>query len=89
MGAAAAHGADGLDQAFGLRSPDVDGDDRIAVKQGWMCCVAGTRQLHSVGILPDGTVVVLLGQFRETTSWATARGARDRAAEGVVATLGA
>jgi hypothetical protein len=88
MRAAAAHGADGFDQAFGLRSPDVDGDHRIAVKQGWMCCVAGTRQLHSVGILPDGTVVVLLGQFREATSWDTARGALDRAAEGLVAAVG-
>jgi hypothetical protein len=53
-----------------------------------MCCVAGTRQLHSSGALPDGTAVVLLGQFPATVSWGAARAALDEAASGVVQALG-
>ncbi|MEU2349166.1 LppW family protein [Modestobacter sp. NPDC049651] len=88
MRAASARGADGFDQAFGLRSTAVDGDGDVAVKQGWMCCVDGRRDLHSVGLLPDGTAVVLLGRFPESTSWATARTALDRAARGVTRAAG-
>jgi hypothetical protein len=84
---AAATGADGFDQAFGLRDPGVDSAGDVAVKQGWMCCVSGTRQLHSAGVLADGTVVVLLGEFPARVSWGAAAAALDDAARDVVAAL--
>lgn len=73
--------ADGFDQEFGLVGLDLAG---TAAKQGWMCCVADTRQLHSAGVLADGRVVVLLGSFPSSTSWAGARAALDAAATAVV-----
>ncbi|MGY1735719.1 serine hydrolase [Geodermatophilus sp. SYSU D00684] len=76
--------ADGFDQAFGLLA----GGTGVAAKQGWMCCVDGRRQLHSAGVLPSGTVVVLLGDFPARTSWGRARAALDSAAAAVRATLG-
>ena len=59
----------------------------MAGKHGWMCCVAGTRQLHSSGALPNCTAVVLLGQFPATVSWGAAHAALDEAASGVVQAL--
>ncbi|MGY1728625.1 serine hydrolase [Geodermatophilus sp. SYSU D01062] len=75
---------DGFDQAFGLLA----GGTGVAAKQGWLCCVDGRRQLHSAGVLPSGTVVVLLGDFPAGTSWGRARAALDSAAAAVRATLG-
>jgi hypothetical protein len=77
--------ADGFDQHFGLLAGT---DGTVAAKQGWMCCVDGTRQLHSAGVLPGGQVVVLLGDFPTSTSWATARVALDSAAAVVRTTVG-
>ena len=88
MRGASAQAADGFDQAFGLRSDGIGAPGEIAVKQGWMCCVEGHRQLHSAGVLPDGTAVVLLGEFPEEVPWDTARSALDAAARGVVDGLG-
>jgi hypothetical protein len=88
MRAASPTAADGFDQAFGLLSGSVDADRSVAVKQGWMCCVDGRRQLHSVGILADGRVVVLLGDFPSSTSWARAATALDEAATAVVTGTG-
>jgi hypothetical protein len=88
MRAASDQGADGFDQVFGLRSPAVGAAGPVAVKQGWMCCVDGTRQVHSAGVLPDGTAVVLLGEFPEAVPWDAARAALDEAADGVLAGLG-
>jgi hypothetical protein len=85
MRGASAQAADGFDQAFGLRSDGIGAPGGIAVKQGWMCCVDGHRQLHSAGVLPDGTAVVLLGEFPEEVRWDTARSALDAAARAVVA----
>ena len=73
-------GADGFDQRFGLATGTADG---TGAKQGWMCCVDGRRQLHSAGTLPDGSVVVLLGDFPSSTSWSAARTALDTAAAAV------
>ena len=87
MRAASAQSADGFDQDFGLRSAGVAAPGEVAVKQGWMCCVDGQRQLHSAGVLPDGTAVVLLGEFPEEVPWDTARSALDAAALGVVGGL--
>ncbi|MPQ99693.1 LppW family protein [Modestobacter sp. I12A-02628] len=80
MRAATPDGADGFDQTFGLLTGTGDG---TGAKQGWMCCVDGTRQLHSVGVLADGTVVTLLGDFPSSTSWGASRAALDAAAAAV------
>ncbi|SFT56892.1 Beta-lactamase enzyme family protein [Geodermatophilus amargosae] len=84
MRATTATAADGFDQVFGL----LQGAAGVAAKQGWMCCVDGRRQLHSAGVLPDGRVVVLLGDFPVATSWARARAALDAAAVAVLGALG-
>ncbi len=85
MRATSATGADGFGQHFGLLAGT---DGTVAAKQGWMCCVGSTRQLHSAGVLPGGQVVVLLGDFPATTSWARARAALDTAAAAVRAAVG-
>ena len=77
--------ADGFDQQFGLLA---GGAEDVAAKQGWMCCVDGRRQLHSAGVLADGRVVVLLGNFPASTSWARSSAALDLAAEAVLAGIG-
>jgi hypothetical protein len=46
-----------------------------------MCGVDGRRQLHSADVLGDGRVVVLLGDFPASTSWAQSSAALDRAAD--------
>lgn len=79
MSAAAPHGADGFDQQFGFHGTG----DGTSVKQGWMCCVASTRQLHSGAVLPDGRYATLLGEFPSSTSWASAAAALDAAAAAV------
>ncbi|SDO07078.1 Beta-lactamase enzyme family protein [Klenkia soli] len=73
-------GADGFDQSFGLLGPTRSAD--VAAKQGWMCCVAGQRYLHSVG-LQDGRVVVLLASFPADVDWSVARAAVDAAATAI------
>ncbi|MGY5886027.1 serine hydrolase [Modestobacter lacusdianchii] len=75
--------ADGFDQRFGLLAGGTGGE--VAVKQGWMCCVAGQRHLHSAGVLGDGRVVVLLGEAASWVSWARVRQALDEAAAVLVA----
>lgn len=56
---AQATAADGFDQAFGLLDPDRRG--AAAAKQGWLCCLQSSIDLHSTG-LPDvdGRYVVVL-----------------------------
>ncbi|MBJ7453433.1 MAG: LppW family protein [Blastococcus sp.] len=77
--------ADGFDQRFGLLAGAADG---VAAKQGWMCCVDDRRQLHSAGVLGDGRVVVLMGDFPAATSWAQASAALARAADAVRGGIG-
>jgi hypothetical protein len=77
--------ADGFDQRFGVLAPPLAATGPVAAKQGWMCCVAGRRHLHSAGVLPDGRVVVLLAEFPASASWATAARALDDAAAALVA----
>ena len=72
--------ADGFAQDFGLLGVDTAAGT-VAAKQGWMCCVGAARQLHSAGVLSDGRVVVLLGDFPTSTSWARAQAALDVAAQ--------
>jgi len=75
--------ADGFDQTFGLLSGSAG--DGVAAKQGWMAGAGDLRPLHSAGVLADGTVVVLLGEFPRSTSWADAKAALDAAAAAIVA----
>lgn len=85
MRAASAVAADGFDQRFGLL---LGSGAPVAAKQGWMCCVGGRRVLHSAGVLANGLVVVLLGDFPAGTSWSQARTALDTAATAVLARKG-
>ncbi|HSK61224.1 MAG TPA: serine hydrolase, partial [Actinomycetospora sp.] len=57
--AAPATAADGFDQGFGLLDPARRGT--AAAKQGWLCCLQSSIDLHSAG-LPDveGRYVVVL-----------------------------
>jgi len=60
MKSAPATAADGFDQGFGLLDPARRGT--AAAKQGWLCCLESSVDLHSTG-LPDADgryVVVLL-----------------------------
>lgn len=68
-------GADGFDQTFGLLAV---GATATAAKQGWMCCVAGTRHLHSAGYVGD-EVVVVLGEVPTAAGWDVARAGVDAA----------
>jgi hypothetical protein len=72
-------GADGFDQRFGMFGT---GSPRVAVKQGWMCCVGGSRHLHSVGVLGK-RVVVLLSELPRATGYDVARGALTAAAAAI------
>jgi hypothetical protein len=69
-------GADGFDQRFGVFGT-LPG--RPAVKQGWMCCVAGKRHLHSVGVVGH-RVVVLLSEVPRDVGYDQARAALTAAA---------
>jgi hypothetical protein len=71
--------ADGFDQQFGVFGT-VPGTP--AVKQGWMCCVAGNRHLHSVGVIGE-RVVVLLSEVPRTVGYDAARAALDAAAAAI------
>jgi hypothetical protein len=84
MQSTTATAADGFDQAFGLLAADAGSTGAVAAKQGWMCCLDDRRQLHSAGVLADGRVVVLLGEFPAGTSWTDARAALDAAAAAAI-----
>ena len=76
MRAATPVAADGFDQRFGLFGTAVG---LPAVKQGWMCCVRGQRQLHSVGVV-GSRVVVLLSEVPRSVPDDAARAALTAAA---------
>jgi len=79
MRAATPVAADGFDQRFGVfATAPAD----TAVKQGWMCCVDGSRYLHSVGVVGK-RVVVLLSEVPRATGYDDARAALDAAAGAV------
>jgi Beta-lactamase enzyme family len=71
--------ADGFDQQFGLFGT---APPQTPVKQGWMCCIGGKRQLHSVAVIGQ-QVVVLLSEVPRGVSYAAASAALDRAAAAV------
>ncbi|WP_448619356.1 serine hydrolase [Geodermatophilus sp. URMC 65] len=70
--------SDGFDQEFGVFGT-LPG---AAVKQGWMCCLAGQRHLHSVGVV-GGRVVVLLSEVPSSVGWDRAKVALDAVAAAV------
>jgi hypothetical protein len=74
---------DGFDQRFGLLAAGVA--PGAAVKQGWMCCVDDLRHLHSVGVLPDGRVVVVVAEAPTSTSWSVLTRSVDDTAAALVA----
>ncbi|UOY02551.1 serine hydrolase [Blastococcus sp. PRF04-17] len=76
MREATARAADGFDQRFGLFGTAPAGS---AVKQGWMCCVGGSRHLHSVGVV-GARVVVLLSEVPRAVGYGAARTALTAAA---------
>lgn len=76
MAAAPARATDGFDQAFGLLAPGLPVEVGAA-KQGWMCCIRGQNQLHSVGVVgPDDRFVMAV--LATTPTAATARQLVDR-----------
>jgi hypothetical protein len=75
--------ADGFDQRFGFLGT-VEG--RPAVKQGWMCCVAGQRHLHSVAVTGT-TVMVLLSEVPREVGYDRAGRRLDAAAGAAVGAL--
>ncbi|CAN5354764.1 hypothetical protein BH24ACT9_BH24ACT9_05730 [soil metagenome] len=60
---------DGFGQIFGLATGDAV--PNAAVKQGWMCCLDGVRNVHSTGVLGDEEryVVVVLTQYSPALPW--------------------
>lgn len=84
MRSATALAADGFDQRFGLFGT-LPG--RPAVKQGWMCCVEGSRHLHSVAVI-GSRVIVLLSEVPRTVGYDQARAWLTAAAAAVPAPRG-
>jgi hypothetical protein len=84
MAAAPARATDGFDQAFGLLAPGLPVEVGAA-KQGWMCCIRGQNQLHSVGVVgPDDRFVLAV-----LATMPTASAAREHVDRMVAAASGA
>jgi hypothetical protein len=79
MRGATPNAADGFDQQFGVFGT-VQGTP--AVKQGWMCCIAGQRHLHSVGVVGN-RVIVLLSEVPRSVGYDPARAALSAAAAAI------
>ncbi|MFC5061632.1 serine hydrolase [Actinomycetospora atypica] len=87
MSAAPARATDGFDQAFGLLDPERRGP--AAAKQGWLCCLDDSVDLHSAG-LPDEAgrfVVAIFSQ--QPFGYPAARSVLDDASAAVRDVLGA
>jgi hypothetical protein len=72
---------DGFNQGFGF----LDGS-HAPVKQGWLCCLSGRANLHSVAVLDGRFLVAVLSD--EPPGYDTARGAVNAAADAVRRRLG-
>lgn len=61
--------SDGFSQLFGLAG--LDPSWQAAVKQGWMCCLDGLRDVHTSAVLgPDNRyVVVILTEYSPALPW--------------------
>lgn len=71
-------GADGFDQSFGLYSPGTP------VKQGWMVMPDGVHYLHSVAVLSDRFIGVVLASGSE---WTDTRAVVDAGAAEIIGRL--
>lgn len=81
LAAAPPTAADGFDQAYGLLDPAARGP--AVAKQGWLCCLDASVDLHSVGLLdPAGRYVVAL-MSNQPFGYPAARGVLDAAADAV------
>ncbi|MFC9788018.1 serine hydrolase [Rhodococcus sp. NPDC127528] len=68
LGAAKATAADGYHQRFGI--PDgLPGESTVAVKQGWMCCIANQWLHLSTGVVGAGNRYVLVVASREDVDY--------------------
>jgi len=79
--------SDGFGQLFGLAG--LGPAEHSAVKQGWMCCLDGVRNVHSSAVLgPDERyVVVILTQYPPALPWEYGRTTTTEVARLVLAGL--
>ncbi len=88
LGAATPTAADGFAQDYGLLDGASPGaGSAVLAKQGWMCCIAGERYLHSIGAVgaDQRFVVVLLSTQPQGRSWDAARAELNTTARTVLA----
>ncbi|MEJ2888915.1 serine hydrolase [Actinomycetospora aeridis] len=76
--AAPATAADGFDQGFGLLDPDRRGT--AAAKQGWLCCIGSSVDLHSAGFPDEGSRYVVVLLSNQPRGYDAARSVLDDAA---------
>lgn len=77
--------ADGFDQAFGLLEPSSRG--AALAKQGWLCCLESSVDLHSVGFPEPGARYGLALMSNQTSGYGAARRVLDDAAVAARAAL--
>jgi len=86
LAAAPPTAADGFDQAYGLLDPSRRGS--AAAKQGWLCCLQSSIDLHSAGLPdPSGRYVVVL-MSNQPLGYPAARTVLDDAASAARDALG-
>jgi hypothetical protein len=76
--AAPATAADGFDQGFGLLDPDRRGT--AAAKQGWLCCIGSSVDLHSAGFPDENSRYVVVLLSNQPRGYDAARSVLDDAA---------
>jgi hypothetical protein len=86
MAGAPAQAADGFDQAFGLLDPARRGPS--AAKQGWLCCLQSSIDLHSAGFLDGDGRYVLAIMSNQPFGYGAARTVLDDATDAVRDRLG-
>lgn len=84
LAAAPSQATDGFDQAFGLLA-----GERVAAKQGWLCCLDGKVYLHSAGIADPGQryAVAILSDAPAGSGYAGVRATVTAVADAVRAPL--
>jgi hypothetical protein len=86
LAAAPPTAADGFDQAFGLLDPSRRGG--AAAKQGWLCCLQSSIDLHSAGLPDPAGRYVLVLMSNQPLGYAAARTVLDDAASAARDALG-
>ncbi|MCD2193040.1 class A beta-lactamase-related serine hydrolase [Actinomycetospora endophytica] len=85
MSDAPARAADGFDQAYGLLDPD---RRSAAAKQGWLCCLDSSIDLHTAGFLDGDGRYVLAILSNQPFGYAAARTVLDDATGAIRDRLG-